>query len=190
MGRDRDPFDRTLDALRQRLEAAGPLQGRALAINALAAQLGVSPTPVREVLARLAGEGLIDRTAAGYVGTTYDAARLAELYDLCRLLTLSALARGARPRLVAGEGGFSLLRRLAVEGGPVLGEAFDRADGALAPFRVAEMRVCGGDDLAGRSIAQSLEAGPAEAARAIRRHDGRRRARGREILAAALLPDS
>ncbi len=98
MGRDRDPFDRTMDALRQRLEAAGPLQGRPLAINALASQLGVSQTPVREVLARLAGEGLVVRTPSGYAGITYDAARVVELYDLCRLLVLTGLARGPTDR--------------------------------------------------------------------------------------------
>jgi len=190
VGRDRDPFDRTMDALRQRLEAAGPLQGRPLAINALASQLGVSQTPVREVLARLAGEGLVVRTPSGYAGITYDAARVVELYDLCRLLVLTGLARGAPPTAEGDEGAFSLLRRIVATGGPVLGEAFDRAQGALAPLQVAEMRICGGDDLAGRLIVEGLRTGAAEAARAVRRHYGRRIARSREILAAALLSES
>jgi DNA-binding GntR family transcriptional regulator len=65
LGRDRDPFERTIDALRHRLVEAGPLQGRPLAINALAVELDVSQTPVREALARLVGEGLVVRTALG-----------------------------------------------------------------------------------------------------------------------------
>jgi hypothetical protein len=84
--RDRDPFDRTLETLRGRLAQAGPMQGAPLPISALAEELGVSPTPVREVLARLAGEELIVRTPHGYAALLHDPARVAELYELASVI--------------------------------------------------------------------------------------------------------
>lgn|GEM_PF-656527 len=91
MGRDRDPFDRTLEALRRRLEAGPLLQGAALPVNLVAADLAVSPTPVREALAWLAGEGQVARTACGYAGLSYDRQGLADLYALAGLLAKAAL---------------------------------------------------------------------------------------------------
>lgn len=196
MGRDRDPFDRTIDALRHRLVQAGPLQGRALAINALAIELGVSQTPVREALARLAGEGLVVRTASGYAGRVYDATRLAQLYALSRDLLISSLTR-RRVSLTLDEGAGAesaaeLMARIAAGGGAVLAEAFVRAQCELAPFQAAELRVFGDPrgDLA--MIVASLSTDPAGGAargavRVVRRHYDRRAARSREILTAALL---
>ncbi|WP_304277769.1 GntR family transcriptional regulator [Caulobacter segnis] len=106
MSRDRDPFERALEAIRIKLRSGEGLQGRALAINLLARELGVSQTPVREALAWLAGEGLVVRGHAGYVGRTFDGASLAELYRLNLAHVLAALSadlRAATPGL-AGQG--------------------------------------------------------------------------------------
>jgi DNA-binding transcriptional ArsR family regulator len=99
--RERDPFNRALDALRQRLRAGAFVEGEALTIVDLARELDLSATPVREALSRLAGEGLIeDRRGRGYFGWRLDALDLAELYDLSALhvgAALNALAGGAPP---------------------------------------------------------------------------------------------
>lgn len=96
MSRDRDPFERALEAIRIKLRRGEGLQGRALAINLLARELGVSQTPVREALAWLAGEGLVIRSHAGYVGRTFDGASLAELYRLNLAHVLAALSSDLR----------------------------------------------------------------------------------------------
>lgn len=102
VSRDRDPFERALDAVRLKLRAGEGLQGRPLAINLLARELSVSQTPVREALAWLAGEGLVVRTHAGYVGRTYEATNLAELYRLQLAHILAALSPETRPRGKSG----------------------------------------------------------------------------------------
>ena len=92
MGRDRDPFDRALTALRARLVRSGPLQGAPLLVTTLAGELGVSPTPVREALAWLAGEGVIARRSGGYAAQVHDRQSLMRLYGLAGLLADAVLA--------------------------------------------------------------------------------------------------
>ncbi|ADG11023.1 GntR family transcriptional regulator [Caulobacter segnis] len=179
--RDRDPFDRTLETLRQRLTRAGPLQGAALPISGLAEELGVSPTPVREVLARLAGEGLIARTPQGYAALLLDPAGLAELYDLASVLVAAAVQSGAQ----AGDG-FDLADPLSsAQAAPnrALAQACARVQAQLAPLARAEAEVFGagsggvaGDDWADRKALL----------RAVRRHYARRAAQSGRILAVAL----
>jgi DNA-binding GntR family transcriptional regulator len=91
VGRDRDPFERTIAFVRERVAALPPLQGAVIRINALAKRLDLSETPVREALATLAGEGLIVRASAGYAGATYDPKSLAGQYDLAELLAMRAM---------------------------------------------------------------------------------------------------
>lgn len=93
MIRERDPFTRALQALRQRVRAGAFVQGEALTIIELARELDLSATPVREALSRLAGEGLIeDRRGRGYFGWRVDALDLVELYDLSALHVGAALS--------------------------------------------------------------------------------------------------
>jgi DNA-binding GntR family transcriptional regulator len=81
--RERDPFGRALATLRVRLRAGAYGQGQPLAIVELARELDLSPTPVREALSRLAGQGLVeDRRGRGYFSPRLEALDLAELYDL------------------------------------------------------------------------------------------------------------
>ena len=73
--------------------------GERLNIDALARELEVSPTPVREALARLESEGLVrKRPLAGY--TVSPLLTLAEFHDMfdMRLLLESAAARWAAER--------------------------------------------------------------------------------------------
>lgn len=90
----RNPFGVALAAIRKRLRSGRLVQGEQLMARDLARELRLSPTPVREALSRLAGEGLLeDRRGAGYFAWRLDAVDLVELYDLqCGYLRM-ALAR-------------------------------------------------------------------------------------------------
>lgn len=176
MGRDRDPFDRALETLRARLTNGGPLQGEALPVNVLAAELGVSPTPVREALSRLAGEGLVARTSAGYTGLIHDAASLAELYGLTGLLAL-ALLREVDPPPPPDMGVPAMLVDLAARAdNRVLATEVMRFKAQLAPFAEAERRCLSADPpAAAGSLSQT-----------VRRYYARRVRRSSAILGAAI----
>jgi DNA-binding GntR family transcriptional regulator len=101
--RERDPFGRALTTLRVRLRAGAYGQGQPLAIIELARELDLSPTPVREALSRLAGQGLVeDRRGRGYFSPRLEALDLSELYELSAvhvhiaLQGLAAIGRGRR----------------------------------------------------------------------------------------------
>ena len=62
------PIDRVLDTLRRQIAAGARPAGQLLPVAELSQALGVSATPVREALAHLAGEGLVeDSRGRGYV---------------------------------------------------------------------------------------------------------------------------
>lgn len=92
-GKPKDPFSAALEALRDRLRDGRLVSGEPLTITDLAHDLGLSATPVREALSRLAGERLIeDRRGRGYFAPRLDVSDLVELYDLRRLYLAEALA--------------------------------------------------------------------------------------------------
>jgi DNA-binding GntR family transcriptional regulator len=81
------------DLKRRLLEGEFPL-GRRLGEERLAALLSVSRTPVREALARLHAEGLVERNAeGGYSPARPQLEGIAELYEVRRGLELQALRR-------------------------------------------------------------------------------------------------
>jgi DNA-binding GntR family transcriptional regulator len=87
-----DQFAVALEGLRERLRTPAGVRGESLTVNELAAACGVSTTPVREALAQLAGEGLIeDRRRRGYYAWRLDASDLADLYRAQETLTMTAL---------------------------------------------------------------------------------------------------
>ncbi|WP_299006410.1 GntR family transcriptional regulator [uncultured Caulobacter sp.] len=189
MGRDRDPFERTIDALRQRLVAAGPLQGAPLLINLLAADLGVSQTPVREALAWLAGESLIGRTRSGYVGATHEAEDLAQSYELALLLVLAAFRRRPTGVVPAGanDAGAVLAGVIGHGGNRAFSRAFARVQTELAPLALDEAAVCGDPAEEGARLVSALSEGGPPFIRAVRRHFQRRIERSADILAHGLL---
>ena len=113
--------------LRSRLGGGRLILGEPLTITDLAHDLGLSATPVREALSRLAGEGLIeDRRGRGYFARRHDVADLVELYALRRLYLVEA---------AAGSGGDSL--------GPIAGEAASGRSPLAAALHVYDRLVAG-----------------------------------------------
>lgn len=188
MSRDRDPFDRTLQTLRQRLAASRPLQGAPLAVNALAAEFGVSSTPVREVLARLAGEGLIAHTVAGYAGVTHGREGLAELYRLAGILAEAVVADPAAaatlPNLDTGADAFD--QALASGANGAMTAALRRVRAQLAPFAAAEVLVLGQGDREAFNAVVAQGASRRTLTAQVRRYFRRRARRSGDILARAL----
>ncbi|UQV18933.1 GntR family transcriptional regulator [Brevundimonas albigilva] len=92
MSRARDPYNEALAAL---LAFAGVGRfgwGEPLVATTLAEELGLSPTPVREALARLSGEGLIEhRPGRGYYAPSPSPDDIVDLYELHRRLVHWAL---------------------------------------------------------------------------------------------------
>lgn len=88
----RDPFAAAVAQVRADLRAGRYVLGEQLMVTELARRLNLSATPVREALARLAGEGLIEeRRGVGHFAWRLDVADLIELYRLHALL-LGAVA--------------------------------------------------------------------------------------------------
>ena len=90
--RDRDAFSSALFAIRGQLRAGGYVLGEALIIKDLSDRLRLSPTPVREALARLSGEGLVEeRRGSGYFAPALGVTELTELYEAHQALVLAAV---------------------------------------------------------------------------------------------------
>ncbi|MFC1438818.1 GntR family transcriptional regulator [Streptacidiphilus sp. N1-10] len=89
--------DTVHDTIRRRLLEHAIEPGAKLNINALALELDVSPTPVREALARLEAEGLaLKRTLAGYTAAPLlSVQEFDELFELRMLVEPAAAARAA-----------------------------------------------------------------------------------------------
>jgi hypothetical protein len=78
-----EPFRLALQALRDRLRVGDFVPGERIRAGALAEELRLSATPVREALARLAGEGLVeDRRGEGYFVGALSGLEIADLYRL------------------------------------------------------------------------------------------------------------
>lgn len=88
-----DVYDAVLGLLMDRVIAPGARVN----IDAVARDLDVSPTPVREALTRLESEGLVAKRALkGYVAAPLlDAAGLRDLYDMRELLETEAARRAS-----------------------------------------------------------------------------------------------
>jgi DNA-binding GntR family transcriptional regulator len=83
--------DRVYATLREYLRAGRLATGQPLQEAALAAQLGVSRTPVREALARLASEGLVVAEGRSFTVPILTRADIEEIYALRFLLEPEAL---------------------------------------------------------------------------------------------------
>lgn len=100
-GKPKDPFSAALEALRAKVRQGPLVSGEPLTITELAHDLGLSATPIREALSRLAGERLIeDRRGRGYFAPRLDVSDLVELYGLRRLYLIEASALVGEPGAV------------------------------------------------------------------------------------------
>lgn len=101
--RTRDPFGEVLEDLRHRIRQGEIAPGSPLIVMDLAAELRVSATPVREALAYLAGEGLVEGrlgSVRGYLATRPGPSDLIDLLHLHQQQVLAALTaadRGVAP---------------------------------------------------------------------------------------------
>ncbi len=87
--------DRVYLTLREYLRAGRVNTGQPLQEVALAAQLGVSRTPVREALARLASEGLLQSDGRSFVMPALSEADIDDIYELRLLLEPEAVRQVA-----------------------------------------------------------------------------------------------
>jgi DNA-binding transcriptional regulator YhcF (GntR family) len=93
LAQNRDQFAYVVARLRERLRGGDYMLGEPLTVNDLARDFGASATPVREALARLAGEGLVeDRRGRGYFAWRMDVSDLTDLYHAQESLTLTGLS--------------------------------------------------------------------------------------------------
>lgn len=142
----RDPYHLAVTALADFAGEGRFGWGRPLVVTSLAVELGLSPTPVREALARLAGEGVLEhRPGRGYFAPSPTASDIVELYEMHRRLVgwaIDLIPPGARrapivaPSALPGEAVFAGL--VAMAGHEVLNRAYRRTAFQLRPIRRVE----------------------------------------------------
>lgn len=89
---NRDPYGVALGTMRRLANEGRFGPGDALVVTELAAEIGLSATPMREALARLAGEGLIERQQGrGYFYPMLSASEIVDLHELLRAYLHAAL---------------------------------------------------------------------------------------------------
>jgi DNA-binding GntR family transcriptional regulator len=134
--------ERVYRAILQMLAQGSLRRGAALRIGVLSKALAVSPTPVREALARLAASGLIAHEARkGYrIAPPLTSEQLKELMDARRLIEIGAIGHACRN----GGGAFRSDLAAALEAQNAAVETLnaakpaDRAERAAIEWRVLE----------------------------------------------------
>jgi len=92
MAKSRDSYGQALVALRASLRDGGAPPGLPLVVVDLAKALKISPTPVREALSRLTGEGLIEETRGrGFTVRRLEASDVEALYQIHALYIAAPL---------------------------------------------------------------------------------------------------
>jgi len=105
--------ERVYEMLREHLHSGRVRPGEPLRELVLAAELGVSRTPVREALARLASEGLVEVNGRSYCAPSLTGGDVEDIYEL-RLLLEPEAARKAAQR-PGGEAELAAIREALAE---------------------------------------------------------------------------
>lgn len=164
MARNRDPFRQALSSLRERIQSGALAGGSRVIVQDEALRLSLSTTPVREALAHLSGEGIVERAASGgYVTSRLDAPAARDRYALrdhyvrlAHAMNQQALGskRPPAPAFEAGDPGAAVDRLfeclICTSGNQALCEAFRRVGGQLIRFRALEPELF--DDLEGEAL--------------------------------------
>jgi DNA-binding GntR family transcriptional regulator len=123
------------DELRTRLLTRQEPAGGKLSLHALAAELGVSRSPVHHALTRLVSEGLLTvRPRRGYYVTPVTARAVAEGYDVRLAIELLAAERSVRRLTEAELGRFQEL--LAATDAAISHEEWDAANAAFHEYQI------------------------------------------------------
>ena len=145
--RERDQFAVAHSALAGYAAAGRFGWGRPLVATSLANELGLSPTPVREALAHLAGEGIIEhRPGRGYFAPSLTASDIIGLYELHHQFLRWGSEEGFAPQAPTAEPPTDPVLRvelvfdqLAQHGGnSAVFEAYRRVSAQLRPIRRVE----------------------------------------------------
>lgn len=142
-------FSLVYAATRAQLREGALAAGTQLLVNEHAALHGVSATPVREALAKLAGERLVeDRERQGYFVPLLSLVELMGLLELLELYLLRAIDHGRRrnsPAPACADADPAALWRAiaAVSGNPLLVEEAERCIDRLAVARRLEAELFG-----------------------------------------------
>src|SRR5688572_24202883 len=119
--------DRVYELLREYLRTGQVTWGESLREATLAARLGVSRTPVREALGRLASEGLVQAHGRSFTVPALTEQDLQDIYELRLLLETEALRQASARE--GGEQGMAAVRRALAEAGSA--HARDDAEGFI-----------------------------------------------------------
>lgn len=155
MARNRDPFTQALSSLRDRIQSGVLPGGTPVIVQDEAKRLRLSTTPLREALARLSGEGLVERApSGGYVVLRLDGSAARERYamrgEYIRIaleLTRAALGqvRPPAPAFDSSSPGAAVGKLFATivccAGNQVLWTAFGRVAGQLELLGRLEARL-------------------------------------------------
>ncbi|QYF87062.1 GntR family transcriptional regulator [Brevundimonas sp. PAMC22021] len=194
MARNRDPFTQALSSLRERIYSGALPGGSPVIVQDEAERLHLSTTPVREALARLSGEGLVERaTLGGYVTARLDAPAARDRYAMHAQYVRIAIELNGRalgslrpppPRFEAEDPTAAATRLFSSivcsAGNQVLWSAYQKVDGQLDLVRRLEAHLF--DDLSAEATAlykvYAEETDPAFLDLVARYHDRRIAASG------------
>lgn len=174
-------MERSYVSLKQMLRDGMFPPGTRLEANRLADELGVSMTPVRDVLHRLTGERLVVASRDGFHAPRFSEGALRDLYEWnAALLTLAVRThRGsddaaipARLEIPAGPERIATLFARIGSGAPnrEIAEAIGNASDRLHPFRIVEQNMIAPVE---GELDEMVVRGPSQA-QAIRRYHLRR----------------
>lgn len=144
-------MERSYGRIKEMLRNGVFTSGTRLDANRLSLEIGVSMTPVRDVLHRLVGEQLVEATTGdGFRVPRFSETQLRDLYEWnSALMIMASRTAGIQPITAACDTPGTVTARfsamiLSIAGlvpNKEIGAALKRSDDRLHPFRIAEEQV-------------------------------------------------